>query len=100
MSGISPNFVHSMDAAHMAKVIAKWDDNFGAVHDSFSVHACDVDELLAFIKEEFITMYSYSNFFEVIERMIVTNPDNFNYQQPKLGSLDIREVNKSDYFFA
>ena len=100
MSGISPNFVHSMDAAHMAKVIAKWDDNFGAVHDSFSVHACDVDELLHFIKEEFITMYSYSNFFEVIERMIVTNPDNFNYQQPKLGSLDIREVKNSDYFFA
>jgi len=100
MSGISPNFVHSMDAAHMAKVIAKWDGDFGAVHDSFSVHACDVDELLQLIKEEFITMYSYSNFFEVIERMIITNPDNFNYQQPKLGSLDIREVNKSDYFFA
>ena len=89
-----------MDASHMAKVIAKWDGDFGAVHDSYSVHACDVDELLTFIKEEFITMYSYSNFFEVIEKMIVTNPDNFNYQQPKLGSLDIREVNKSDYFFA
>ena len=69
-------------------------------HDSYSVHACDVDELLNLIKEEFITMYSYSNFFEVIERMIVTNPDNFNYQQPKLGSLDIREVKNSDYFFA
>ena len=52
------------------------------------------------IKEEFITMYSYSNFFEVIERMLVTNPDNFNHNQPKLGSLDIREVKNSDYFFA
>tara|TARA_E500000331_G_scaffold346692_1_gene385899 strand:+ start:1 stop:1290 length:1290 start_codon:yes stop_codon:yes gene_type:complete len=100
MSGISPNFVHSMDAAHMAKVIAKWGGDFGAVHDSYSVHACDVDELLELIKEEFITMYSYSNFFEVIERMLVTNPDNFNYNQPELGSLDIREVKNSDYFFA
>ena len=100
MSGISPNFVHSMDAAHMSKVISKWGADFGAVHDSFSVHACDVDELLDLIKEEFIIMYSYSNFFEVIEKMIITNPDNFNYNQPKLGSLDIREVKNSDYFFA
>ena len=100
MSGISPNFVHSMDAAHMSKVISKWGADFGAVHDSFSVHACDVDELLDLIKEEFIIMYSYSNFFEVIEKMIITNPDNFNYNQPKLGSLDIREVKNRDYFFA
>tara|TARA_R100001509_G_C4819847_1_gene199406 strand:- start:270 stop:911 length:642 start_codon:yes stop_codon:yes gene_type:complete len=100
MSGISPNFVHSMDAAHMAKVISKWGEDFGAVHDSFSVHACDVDELLQLIKDQFIEMYSYPNFFEVIERMIITNPDNFNYNQPKLGNLDIREVNKSEYFFA
>ena len=100
MSGISPNFVHSMDAAHMAKVISKWGEDFGAVHDSFSVHACDVEELLQLIKDQFIEMYSYPNFFEVIERMIITNPDNFNYNQPKLGNLDIREVNKSEYFFA
>mgnify|MGYP001475589770 FL=1 len=100
MSGISPNFVHSMDASHMAKVISKWGEDFGAVHDSFSVHACDVDELLQLIKDQFIEMYSYPNFFEVIERMIITNPDNFNHNQPRLGSLDIREVNKSEYFFA
>tara|TARA_R110000824_G_scaffold9546_1_gene42577 strand:- start:5354 stop:7543 length:2190 start_codon:yes stop_codon:yes gene_type:complete len=100
MSGISPNFVHSMDATHMSKVIAEWDGDFGAVHDSFSVHACDVDELLYLIKNKFIEMYSYPNFFEVIERMIVTNPDNFNYNQPELGSLDIREVKDSEYFFA
>lgn len=100
MSGISPNFVHSMDASHMSRVIAEWDGDFGAVHDSFSVHACDVDELLDLIKNKFIEMYSYSNFFEVIERMLITNPDNFNYNQPELGSLDIREVIDSEYFFA
>ena len=100
MSGISPNFVHSMDAAHMASVIMSWNNDFGAVHDSFSVHACDVDDLLKLIKDNFIRMYHHGNFFEVIERMIVTNPDNFNYAQPKLGALDIREVKDSDYFFA
>lgn len=100
MSGISPNFVHSMDAAHMASVIKDWDDSFGAIHDSFSVHACDVDELLEIIKDNFVKMYDYKNFFDVIEHMIITNPDNFNYPQPGLGALEIREVQNSDYFFA
>jgi DNA-directed RNA polymerase, mitochondrial len=89
-----------MDAAHMASVIKEWDADFGAVHDSFSVHACDVDKLLELIKEKFVYMYNYRNFFDVIEQMIVTNPNNFNYPQPELGSLEIREVTNSDYFFA
>mgnify|MGYP003133600716 FL=1 len=100
MSGISPNFVHSMDAAHMANVICEWEGDFGAVHDSYSVHACDVDNLLQLIKDKFIMMYSYPNFFNVIEKMIITNPDNFNYRQPKIGELNIKEVQNSDYFFA
>jgi len=100
MSGISPNFVHSMDAAHMAAVIKEWGSDFGAVHDSFSVHACDVDDLLQIIKDKFVSMYDYPNYFDVIEHMLITNPDNFNYEQPGLGSLEIREVQDSDYFFA
>lgn len=100
MSGISPNFVHSMDAAHMASVIRDWGGSFGAIHDSFSVHACDVDDLLQIIKDKFVHMYNYPNFFDVIEHMIITNHDNFNYPQPALGSLEIREVQNSDYFFA
>jgi len=99
MSGISPNFVHSMDAAHMANVICEWEGDFGAVHDSYSVHACDIDNLLKLIKDKFIKMYSYPNFFDVIQKMIVTNPD-FNYRQPTIGELNIKEVQDSDYFFA
>ena len=100
MSGISPNFVHSMDASHMANVIKRWDGDFGAIHDSFSVHACDIDDLLEIIKTEFVKMYDNPNFFNVIQQMIITNADNFNYEQPRLGTLDIREVQESEYFFA
>ena len=100
MSGISPNFVHSMDAAHMSLVIKEWGGSFGPVHDSFSVHASDVPELLGIIKKQFIKMYSYSNFFDEIERMLLTELEDFNYEQPERGTLEIREVNDSDYFFA
>ena len=100
MSGISPNFIHSMDASHMSKVIKEWGGSFGPVHDSFSVHAGDVYDLLEITKKEFIKMYDYDNFFEEIERMILTDRMKFNYQQPGLGQLEIREVMNSDYFFA
>ena len=84
----------------MANVIKRWDGDFGAIHDSFSVHACDIDDLLEIIKTEFVKMYDNPNFFNVIQQMIITNADNFNYEQPRLGTLDIREVKESEYFFA
>ena len=100
MCGISPNFIHSMDASHMAKVIDEWDGTFGAVHDSFSTHACDVDSLLALTKDKFIEMYDVDNFYDYIENEIVTNKTDLDVVQPDRGSLEIREIEHSDYFFA
>ena len=101
MSGISPNFVHSQDAAHLDLVVRAWDDDFGAVHDSFSVHAPDVPELISIIKSEFIRMYDSHNYFDEIQRMILkTDPLAFDYPQPTIGALEIRNVVDSDYFFA
>ena len=98
MCGISPNYIHSMDAAHMAIVIAGWDGDFGAVHDSFSTHACDVDALLRRTKEVFIQMYDHPNYFSVIREQLTNNEDDVD--QPTLGDLDIGEIEDSDYFFA
>ena len=98
-SGISPNFVHSMDAAHMALVISSFEGDFGAVHDSFSTHASDVDDLLEHTKWHFVTMYNYNNFFDKIEDMLLTTRENYNIKQPEIGTLDITEVLKSNYFF-
>ena len=98
MCGISPNYIHSMDAAHMALVIGSWDGDFGAVHDSYSTHACDVDDLLESTKKVFIDMYNHDNFFEVIRQDITNGAD--EVEQPELGSLNIQEIEDSDYFFA
>lgn len=95
-SGISPNFIHSMDASHMALVIYDWEHDFGAVHDSFSTHPNHVEDLLQLTKERFVRMYNHDNFFNKIEKTFkVTMPE-----QPKLGELNIMEVYDSDYFFA
>ena len=98
MCGISPNYIHSMDAAHMALVIAQWCGDFAAVHDSFSTHASEVSELLAVTKHVFIDMYDHDNFFNVIRQQLTNNND--DVEQPELGGLNIGEINASRYFFA
>ena len=100
MCGISPNYIHSMDAAHMALVIDKWNGDFGAVHDSFSTHATDIELLLAHTKREFIDMYNVDNYYEIIESQLVEDPTDITVDRPELGDLNIEEIEESDYFFS
>ena len=96
-SGIAPNVVHSFDAAHMAHVIANFDGCFGAVHDSFSTHASDVDQLLSITKEKFIELYSTDNWFKEFLPMICRHK--FSQPNPELGDYDVNEVRQATYFF-
>ena len=98
MCGISPNYIHSQDAAHMALTIDAWYGTFGAVHDSFSTHASDVEDMLALTKDTFVKMYDVDNYFDKIQKDITGGTDGI--EQPTLGSLEILEVYDSDYFFA
>jgi len=99
MSGISPNYIHSQDAAHMALVLNDWSYSFGAVHDSFSTHAEHVDELTSITKEKFINMYSSDNCFIDIMNNVLSDATGFDKPLPELGNLDINELTNSEYFF-
>ena len=83
MCGISPNYIHSMDAAHMALVIDQWNGDFGAVHDSFSTHAPDVELLLAHTKQEFIDIYDVENFYTRIEDELVEDMADVTIDRPE-----------------
>ena len=98
MSGISPNYVHSLDASHLSMIVDKWEHEIIAVHDSFSTHASDVEDLVNLIKDTFVQMYDTNNFYDKISKDLTGNNDNI--QQPNIGSLRIQEVYNSDYFFA
>lgn len=95
MCGISPNFIHSQDASHMQTVISRFNGCFGAVHDSFSAHASDVDRLCGLTKEVFIEMYDKPNYFNNIAEALEADAE-----QPVLGNLTIKDVEGSDFFFA
>jgi len=94
MCGISPNFVHSMDASHMALVIADWEGDFAAVHDSYSSHATDIESLMVETRKTFIKIYDKENFYETIPF-----GKGFTGQQPTIGTLNIKSVQDSNYFF-
>jgi len=102
-SGISPNVVHSYDAAHMALVICRLKDggnkSFGAIHDSFSVHAGDVDELIAVTKDEFIKIYK-DDVLEDLKAQITMGDMDCSIEQPIKGNLDLEGIRDSQYFFA
>jgi DNA-directed RNA polymerase len=98
-SGISPNFIHSMDAAHMSNTISAFGGSFAAVHDSFSSHADDIPFLQEVTKMTFVAQYDIENFFDEVKDMLMLNQDSFDYPNPQVGDLDIKLVADSDYFF-
>ena len=99
LSAIGANWVHSYDASHMSLVINKLNlPSFGAIHDSFSVHACDVEELIYVTKSEFIKMYAKDIFQNMCEE-IVWNDERFDRDTPAVGNLILEDIYGSDFFF-
>lgn len=105
---LSPNFIHSMDAAHLQLTINKAlksnrDMSFCMIHDSFGVHAADMDYFLnECIKPAFYEMYKdgdlLQKFYDQISPLIPEGVD--IPPMPQLGSLDISEVLQSEFFFS
>src|SRR6266704_1645032 len=62
VDGIVAHLVHSLDAAHMMLTINRLEaegvHHFAMVHDSFGVHASDIDVLNRALREEFVRIYS------------------------------------------
>lgn len=99
-SGLAPNFVHSMDAAHLHLTICALQDkqpglSFAFIHDDFGVHAADAQLLFTTLREEFVTMYTDH---DPLQEFATHNPG-LPVTPPK-GNLDLIEVLKSDYFFS
>ncbi len=101
-SAIAANFIHSQDASHAARVINAFTGNcFALVHDSYAVHASDVDELLRLTKSEFKDIYDVdSNYYQHIKDEIITNDEELNLELPELGDLTFEGLEDSDFFFS
>jgi len=102
--GIVAHLVHSLDATHMMRTIcrllAEGIRHFAMVHDSYAVHACDVDLLHRVIREEFVAIYSQPVLQNFLKELRKAHPDLNFPDPPRAGNLDIRQVLASPYFFA
>lgn len=98
-SGLAPNFVHSMDAAHLHLVSAaapsRLIDHLAMIHDDFGTHAADAQKLFDLIREMFVWMYEKFDPVLAFHHQYPVSP-----APPAKGKLDIREVLKSDFFFS
>ena len=77
--GLSPNFVHSLDAYHMRTSIRGLSESidqlsFWPVHDAFGTHACDVPEMIQVVKEKFQKMYEGKDLRYWLDHMIEESP--------------------------
>jgi DNA-directed RNA polymerase len=97
-SGLAPNFVHSMDAAHLHRVAARCLQHgidAAMIHDDYGTHAADAALLFRLIREEFVAMYEE---FDPVQSMFEKYPE--MGQPPSKGTLNIREVLDSAFFFS
>jgi len=103
VNGISPNFVHSLDASVLmgAVNIARHNgvDSFSCIHDSVGVNAEHAGIMASAIRESAIDIFE-KPVLEIVKSEIekylpVPLPD-----PPARGSMDITALRDADYFFA
>lgn len=106
-SGISPNFVHALDAAHMHRTVdtgvGRGITHFAMIHDSFGTHAADVETMASTLRDAFIEQYTPDVLGQFRDQLARLLPDDLREKLPPLpafGTLDLEGIRSSDYFFA
>ena len=107
-NGIAPNFIHSMDACHLQRVVNAMkqlgDDNFMMIHDSFGTDCAHAGLLYKVIRQEFVNLYKdqnhLANFLESVKYLIGDDKWSKVPKIPAFGNLDLDLVKQSDFCFA
>lgn len=109
IDGIAPNFVHSLDAAHLMMTVTAAKDagitDVAVIHDSFATHASNMDGLSGLLRRTFIDLYksdpllAFRN--EALDQIqsLGGSPDLLP-PLPLTGSLDLRSIEDAAYMFA
>ena len=106
LSGASPNFVHSLDAAALTITVSKCLDagitDFAMVHDSYGTHSPNMPLLNDELRKAFVEMYEeHDVLLNLYTSAVTTLPKEVLVPPPPIkGTLDLKEVLQSDYFFA
>lgn len=105
MQGVAPNFVHSLDSAHMMLTVnnaeAHGITNFSMIHDDFGTHAADVEHFRGIIRSTFVTMYKeHDPLYDLYLTTALATSDKDVPPIPDSGDLNLDDILDSEYFFA
>lgn len=99
INGLAPNFVHSMDAAHLhlttEECARQGIDSVAMIHDDYGTHAANAQRMYEIIRERFVHMYEQDDPIQAFFDRYPGLP-----AVPQKGTLDIREVMRSPFFFS
>ncbi len=105
-SGIAPNWVHSLDAAHLMRTTVASHESgirsFSMIHDSYGTHAGNAQVLATSLREQFVAMYSERDVLkDFAEDVLAMLPEGTELPpMPAHGNLDLNLVLDSPFFFA
>ncbi len=101
---ISPNFIHSLDAAHMFltiyEMMLEGITAYSFVHDSYGTYGPHIDTMDRILRETFIKIHSTNP----LKSFKLYLENKYGLQLPEVpeceGDFNIEEVKHSKYFFA
>jgi len=103
-SGVAPNFVHGVDAAHMVMTVnalyAQGVRNFLMVHDSFGAPFAQCQEVFDTTREQFVALMSpdlLRIWTEQVTAGLTPEQREKLPELPEYGDLDVSQVRESVY---
>ena len=93
-SGVAPNAIHSLDAAHLMLIVNRADFPVTTVHDSFGCLFADMTHLFKITRETFVELYKDNPLYAIMDDI------GGDVESIEIGDLDINEVIKSEYCFS
>ena len=94
---IAPNFVHSLDGAHLCMVLHECPFEVVPIHDSFAALACDVPHLHGVLRSTFIELYSGDPLSQLQATPLREGQE--EPVRPAPGKLDLRAAATSRFMF-
>jgi DNA-directed RNA polymerase len=107
-SSIGPNYVHSLDAAHLVLTVLQASEygvtDFALIHDSFGTLAADTDAMFSAVRDAFVDMYTEHDPFTELHAQVYEALSEEGRKKlpppPAKGNLDLSQVQQSLYAFA
>ncbi|ANS06226.1 RNA polymerase [Phage MedPE-SWcel-C56] len=101
--GSSPNLVHDTDATHLMMCVnagvAEGIEDFAMIHDDFGTHACHIDDWQRIIREQFVKLHTDHDVLHDFKTALEATTGLELDDTPERGTLDLRKVLSSKYFF-